>query len=83
MSETHEQGWTVGRLLDWTTAWFDEKRVEGGRLAAELLLARAMDCRKIELYTRYDSEPTEAQWVRAAYGGANDRVDEPLVEPLD
>lgn len=56
-----EQRWTIRRLLEWTTGWFNDKQVEGGRLAAELLLARAMDCAKIELYTRYDEEPTEVQ----------------------
>lgn len=63
MTDTGEQQqvWTVGRLLDWTTKWFQQNQVEGGRLAAELLLARAMNCRKIDLYTRYDAEPTEAQ----------------------
>jgi release factor glutamine methyltransferase len=63
MSETSEQqtAWTVGRLLDWTSKWFQQKQVEGGRLAAELLLARAMGCRKIELYTRFDAEPTDEQ----------------------
>jgi release factor glutamine methyltransferase len=53
--------WTVGRLLDWTTRWFREHEVEGGRLAAELLLAQAMGCRKIELYTRYELEPSDEQ----------------------
>ena len=63
MSDTDERDapWTVGRLLDWTAGWFRQKQVEGGRLAAELLLARAMDCRKIDLYVRYDTEPTDAQ----------------------
>lgn len=63
MADTGEQptAWTVGRLLDWTTKWFQQKQLEGGRLAAELLLARAMNCRKIDLYTRYDAEPSEDQ----------------------
>lgn len=64
-SATQQDVWTVGRLLQWTTGWFQQKQVEGGRLAAELLLARAMKCKKIELYTRYDQEPTEEQ--RAAF----------------
>ena len=63
MAGTGEQDttWTVGRLLDWTTAWFEQKQVEGGRLAAELLLAHVMNCQKIDLYTRYDAEPTDEQ----------------------
>ncbi len=62
MTETHEQkSWTVGRLLQWTTEWFKQKGVEGERLAAELLLARALDCSKIELYTRYEQVPADEQ----------------------
>jgi release factor glutamine methyltransferase len=56
-----ETVWTIGKLIDWTTAWFSEKGIEGGRLAAELLLARALNCRKIELYTRYDQVPPDDQ----------------------
>lgn len=67
MTGTREEQmpWTVGRLLEWTARWFNEREIEGGRLAAELLLARAMDCRKIELYTRFESVPSEKQ--RAAF----------------
>ncbi|MHC4443847.1 MAG: peptide chain release factor N(5)-glutamine methyltransferase [Planctomycetota bacterium] len=61
MTDTSQTKWTVGRLLEWTTEWFKQKNVEGGRLAVELLLARAMNCPKIELYTCYDHEPTEDQ----------------------
>jgi len=62
MADTEQKtAWTVGRLLDWTTAHFQQKSVEGGRLAAELLLARALNCKKIDLYTRYNLEPTEEQ----------------------
>ena len=67
MSDTHanDTPWTVGKLLQWTTQWFNDRQVEGGRLAAELLLARAMSCRKIELYTRYETIPSDEQ--RAAF----------------
>jgi release factor glutamine methyltransferase len=67
MSDTpgNETVWTVGKLLQWTAQWFNDRQVEGGRLAAELLLARALSCRKIELYTRYESVPTDQQ--RAAF----------------
>lgn len=64
-SAGQETVWTIGKLLDWTTAWFNERGVEGGRLAAELLLARALGCRKIDLYTRYDQTPADDQ--RAAF----------------
>lgn len=53
--------WTVGRLLDWTRQHFQSHGIEDARLCAELLLAKAMDCRKIMLYTRYNDSPTESQ----------------------
>ena len=64
MSDSNDV-WSVGRLLNWTAEWFAQKQVEGGRLAAELLLARALGCKKIELYTRFESVPSDPQ--RAAF----------------
>lgn len=46
--------WTVGRLLDWTAQHLANKECESPRLDAEVLLAEALGCRRIELYTRYD-----------------------------
>ena len=53
--------WTVGRLLTWTRQWLGERGVEESRLATELLLAHALGCAKIELYTRYESVPSESE----------------------
>jgi release factor glutamine methyltransferase len=52
MSE--EQVWTVGRLLDWTTKYLTQKQIESPRLDAQVLLAFALDCKRIDLYTRFD-----------------------------
>jgi len=49
-----QQSWTIGRLLDWTSRYLVEKGSEFPRLDAEVLLAFALDCRRIELYTRYE-----------------------------
>lgn len=57
--------WTVGRLLDWTTSWFAQRGIDEGRLSAELLLAHVLGCKKIDLYTRYDAEPSDGE--RAAF----------------
>jgi release factor glutamine methyltransferase len=56
-----EQPWTIGRLLEWTTGFFRQKGVESDRLEAQLLLAHALGCKRVELYTRHDEEPSEAQ----------------------
>jgi release factor glutamine methyltransferase len=75
-STTSEQSsWTIGRLIDWTQGHFAARRLDAPRLAAELLLAHAMGCRKIDLYTRFQEIPPPdrldifRQAVRAAAGG--------------
>jgi release factor glutamine methyltransferase len=57
---TTEAPWTVGRLLDWTGKYLAQKGSESPRLDAEVLLAHALGCKRIELYTRHDEEAPEA-----------------------
>ena len=57
MPET--EAWTVGRLLKWTTDFLKQKDSTSPRLDAEVLLATARNCERIELYTAFDEEPTE------------------------
>lgn len=57
--------WTVGRLLQWTTTYLKDHGSETPRLDAEVLLAQALGCRRIELYTRFDEVPEEVP--RAAF----------------
>ncbi len=59
-----EQPWTVGRLLDWTAKFLQQKGSESPRLDAEVLLAHALGCRRIELYTRYEESASEEQRTR-------------------
>jgi release factor glutamine methyltransferase len=57
-----EQPWTVGRLLDWTTKFLAQKGFEKPGLDSEVLLAEALGCKRIELYTRHDElAPDEAR----------------------
>jgi release factor glutamine methyltransferase len=53
---TGNQTWTVGRLLDWTGKYLAEKGSESPRLDTEVLLAHALQCKRIDLYTRHDEE---------------------------
>jgi release factor glutamine methyltransferase len=57
--------WTIGRLLQWTTDYLKRGGSATARLDAEVLLAEALDCRRIQLYTRFDEVPQEAP--RAAF----------------
>lgn len=52
--------WTVRRILEWTTAHLAQHGSESPRLEAEILLANARGCRRIDLYTRFDELLTDA-----------------------
>lgn len=52
-STTGEE-WTVRRVLDWTINHLKERGSDTPRLDAEVLLAHAWKCPRIQLYTRYD-----------------------------
>ena len=56
---TDQTPWTIKRLLDWTTDFFKSKELESARLSAEILLAEAMNCPRIQLYTQFDLVPQE------------------------
>ncbi|QDV27490.1 peptide chain release factor N(5)-glutamine methyltransferase [Aureliella helgolandensis] len=51
--------WTVGKLLTWTTEYLKKSGSDSPRLDAEVLLSQSRDCRRIELYTAFDEEPSE------------------------
>lgn len=56
---TTPQVWTLGALLDWTAKHLAEKGCEYPRLDAEVLLAHAAGCRRIDLYgMRFAEEAT-------------------------
>ena len=63
MSDTQEEAWTVLRLLEWTTEFFNKRGSESARLDAEVLLAHARGCSRIELYTAFAEVPDEEQRV--------------------
>ncbi|QDT46043.1 Release factor glutamine methyltransferase [Symmachiella dynata] len=49
-----DQPWTVGRVIDWTTGHLKKHGSDTPRLDAEILLAHARGCPRIQLYTHYD-----------------------------
>jgi release factor glutamine methyltransferase len=57
--------WTVRRLLEWTKDFLRNKGVESPLLEAQILLAHALGCKKIDLYVRHEEEPPEDR--RAAF----------------
>ena len=51
--------WTIGRLLQWTTDYLKQHGAETPRLDAEVLLAHARGCQRIQLYTAFDDPAGE------------------------
>lgn len=58
---TTTEVWTIGRLLQWTTDFLKKSGSDSARLEAEILLAHAKSCPRIQLYTSFNDEPTEAE----------------------
>ena len=75
MVETETQQWTIQRLLTWTTEYFQKSGRDSPRLAAEVLLAEALGCPRIQLYARFAEVPVEPQlgkfrsWVKRHAAG--------------
>jgi len=49
--------WSIGRLLGWTTEYLTRNEVDEPRLTAEVLLAHALECQRIELYAGFERVP--------------------------
>lgn len=54
-----DQPWTIGRLLTWTTDFLQGKNSDSPRLDAEVLLAYARNCQRIDLYTVFEEKADE------------------------
>lgn len=54
-----DEPWTIGRLLSWTVDYLSRHGAENPRLDAEVLLAAARGCRRIDLYAAFGEEAGE------------------------
>jgi release factor glutamine methyltransferase len=62
---TTDEPWTIGRLLSWTVDYLGKHGADNPRLDAEVLLAEARGCRRIDLYTAYGEVASDE--VRTAF----------------
>lgn len=53
--------WTVGKIIDWTTGHLKKHGSETPRLEAEILLAHARGCPRIQLYVHYTELLSDAE----------------------
>lgn len=56
---TTDEPWTIGRLLMWTVEYLKNHGAENPRLDAEVLLAQARGCQRIDLYAAYGEEASD------------------------
>ncbi|MDH4202462.1 MAG: peptide chain release factor N(5)-glutamine methyltransferase [Phycisphaerae bacterium] len=59
--------WTIKKLLEWVSGYFEDKGVDSPRLSAELLLCDVLGLERIQLYTLYDRvvQPAQLAQLRA------------------
>src|SRR4051812_50146093 len=60
-----QTSWTVRSLLAWGKDWLARKGVDNPRLDAELLLAHALGCDRIRLYSEFDKPLAADELSRA------------------
>jgi release factor glutamine methyltransferase len=46
--------WTLIKLVQWAAGYFDSHHIDSPRATAEILLAHAINAKRIDLYLRYD-----------------------------
>jgi release factor glutamine methyltransferase len=52
-------------VLEWTVKRFTEARIEGARLEAQVLIAHALGCTRVQLYTGFDRPLDDNELTRA------------------
>ncbi|WP_251424958.1 peptide chain release factor N(5)-glutamine methyltransferase [Veillonella agrestimuris] len=60
----YKEIWTIGRILQWTEQYFQNKEVDTPRLDGEVLLSHVLGKERIYLYTHYD-QPLEQEELDA------------------
>ena len=53
---TQTEQWTIGRLLEWTQDYLGQHGSQSACLDAEILLATARGCQRIDLYAAFEEE---------------------------
>jgi release factor glutamine methyltransferase len=57
--------WTTAAVLEWTIKRFTEAGIDAARLEAQVLLAHALGCTRVQLYTGFDRPLDEPELAKA------------------
>jgi len=55
------QPWTILKLLNWAASYFQSYQIDSPKSTAEILLAHALDLKRIDLYLQYDRPLNKAE----------------------
>ncbi len=55
------QPWTILKLLNWAASYFQSHHIDSPKAAAEILLAHALEVKRIDLYLQYDRPLNKAE----------------------
>jgi len=55
------QPWTILKLLNWAASYFQSHQIDSPKATAEILLAHALDLKRIDLYLQYDRPLNKAE----------------------
>lgn len=53
--------WTIKELLAWTTEFLKSKGNDDAKREAEILLGHVLGCTRVDLFVRFEEQPTEAE----------------------
>lgn len=56
--------WTIGRLIAWTSDYFNAHGIDSPRLTAELLLCHSLSIRRLDLYLQHDKPLSQGELTR-------------------
>ena len=60
--KSNDDVWTIQRIIQWSTGYLKDRNItDSPRLEAEILLAHALGCKRINLYTSFDKPVTAAE----------------------
>src|SRR5262245_857495 len=52
--------WTIKQLLSWTTDFLKSKGNDDAKREAELRLSHVLNCKRVDLFVRFEEQPSEA-----------------------
>jgi release factor glutamine methyltransferase len=56
--------WTIKELLKWTTDFLKSKGNDDAKREAEILLTHVLNCKRVDLFVRFEEQPSEADRAR-------------------